>query len=283
MRLDSYDAPNPNFTGEFDLMRNDADSSYNALQLQFRHRLAHGLQTLLSYTWAHSIDDDSSDAYPANVPPNDAPLSQERGSSDYDIRDTFSAAISYNIPAPGSGIWKSTFGNWSTDSIVYVRSAPPVNVVTGQDPFPFGNIETGSLGAVRPNLVLGVPLWITGPNVAGGREINPAAFTIPTGAVQGDLGRNALRGFGATEADLTLRRQFRLRERLALQARADLFNVFNHPNFGPPINYLSSPQFGQSTQMLGASLGSGGQNGGLNPLYQIGGPRSVQVALKLSF
>jgi hypothetical protein len=83
------------------------------------------------------------------------------------------------------------------------------------------------------------------------------------------------------EVDLTLRRQFKLRERLSLQARADLFNIFNHPNFGPPINYLSSPLFGQSTQMLGASLGSGGQNGGLNPLYQIGGPRSAQLALKL--
>ena len=99
--------------------------------------------------------------------------------------------------------------------------------------------------------------------------------------MQGDLGRNALRGFGATQVDLTLRRQFKLHERLALQARADLFNIFNHPNFGTPINYLSSPLFGQSTQMLGASLGSGGQNGGLNPLYQIGGPRSVQLALKM--
>jgi hypothetical protein len=264
------------------LMRNDADSSYNALQLQFRHRFSHSLQTLLSYTWAHSIDDASSDAYFVNLPASDAPLSQERGPSDYDIRHTFSGAISYNIPAPGGGIWKAIFGSWSTDSIVYARSAPPVNVVTGLDPF---NTEvlSGAMGAVRPNLVSGVPLWISNPDVAGGKEINPAAFTIPTGAVQGDLGRNALRGFGATNVDLTLRRQFRLHERLALQARADLFNIFNHPNFGPPINYLSSPQFGQSTQMLGASLGSGGQNGGLNPLYQIGGPRSAQLALKLMF
>jgi hypothetical protein len=283
MRQDSYDAPNPNFTGEFDVMRNDADSSYNALQVQFRHRLAHGLQTLLSYTWAHAIDDDSSDAYPANLAPTDAPLSEERGPSDYDIRHTFSGAISYNIPAPGSGLLKTMFGNWSTDSIVYARSAPPVNVVTGLDPFPFGAIETGSLGAVRPNLVPGVPLWITDPNVAGGREINPAAFTTPTGVVQGDLGRNALRGFGATNVDFTLRRQFKIRERLALQARGDLFNIFNHPNFGSPINYLSSPQFGQSTQMLWTSLGGGGQSGGLNPLYQIGGPRSAQLALKLLF
>ena len=73
MRQDMYNAPNPKFTGEFDLMRNDADSSYHALQAQFRHRFAHGLQTLFSYTWAHSIDDASSDANSLNVPPGDSP------------------------------------------------------------------------------------------------------------------------------------------------------------------------------------------------------------------
>jgi len=277
MRQDIHNAPNPDFTGEFDLMRNDADSSYQALQAQSRHGLARGLQTLLSYTWAHSTDDASSDAYYLNVPPGDSP--SERGSSDYDIRHTFSGAVSYNFPAPGSGIWKSMFGNWSTDSIVYVRSAPPVNVVTGLDPF--GGDLSGTSSVQRPNLVPGAPLWIADPNVAGEKEINPGAFAIRAGTVQEDLGRNALRGFGATNVDLTLRRQFKIRERLVIQARADLFNIFNHPNFGSPINYLSSPLFGQSTQMLGASLGSGGQNGGLNPLYQIGGPRSVQLALKL--
>ena len=277
MRRDIYNAPNPNFTGEFDVLRNGGDSSYHALEAQFRHRLSHGLQTLLSYTWAHSIDNVSSDGNYANVPPGVA--SSERGSSDYDIRHTFSGAVSYNIPAPRSRIWKSIFGNWSTDSIIYARTAPPVNVVTGLNPF--GGYLSGAQGVQRPNLVSGAPLWIANPNVAGGKEINLAAFSTPVGAVQGDLGRNALRGFGASQVDLTLRRQFKVRERLSLQARADLFNIFNHPNFGPPTNYMSSPLFGQSTQMLGASLGSGGQNGGLNPLYQIGGPRSAQLALKL--
>jgi hypothetical protein len=275
MRLDRYRAPNPNFiAGELDLMRNGADSNYQALQAQFRHRLAYGLQTLFSYTWAHSIDNVSSDGNFVNAPPGAA--SSERGSSDYDIRHTFSAAVSYNIPEPGSGIWKSIFGNWSTDSIVYARTAPPVNVVTGLNPF--GGYLSGASGVQRPNFVSGVSLWIADPNVADGKIINKAAFSVPTGPVQGDLGRNALRGFGATQVDLTLRRQFKIRERLSLQARADLFNIFNHPNFGPPINYLSSPLFGQSTQMLGASLGGGGQNGGLNPLYQIGGARSEQLA-----
>jgi hypothetical protein len=156
-----------------------------------------------------------------------------------------------------------------------------VNVVTGQNPF--GGYLSGASSVQRPDLVSGVPLWISDPNVAGGKRINPAAFSVPATTVQGTLGRNALRGFGATQVDLTLRRQFKLRERLSLQARADFFNILNHPNFGSPINYLSSPLFGQSTQMLGASLGSGGQNGGLNPLYQIGGPRSAQLALKLLF
>jgi hypothetical protein len=179
------------------------------------------------------------------------------------------ALVSSNIPAPASGIWKAIFGNWSLDSIVYARTAPSVNVVTGLNPF--GGYLSGAASVQRPDLVSGVPLWIADPNVAAER-INPAAFSVPTAPRQGTLGRNALRGFGATQVDLTLRRQFKLRERLSLQARADFFNIFNHPNFGSPINYLSSPLFGQSTQILGTSLGSGGQSGGLNPLYQIGGP-----------
>jgi len=154
-------------------------------------------------------------------------------------------------------------------------------MVTGQNPF--GGFFSGASSVQRPDLVSGVPLWIADPNVAGGKRINRAAFSVPTTARQGTLGRNDLRGFGATQVDLTLRRQFKLRERLSLQARADFFIIFNKPNFGSPINYLSSPLFGQSTQMLGASLGSGGQNGGLYPLYQIGGPRSGQLALKLLF
>jgi len=138
-------------------------------------------------------------------------------------------------------------------------------------------IETSS--AKRPDVV---SRRLDQPNAPGGKVINPFTTPVPSTA-QGNLGRNALRGFAATQWDLTLRRQFHFTERVALQARGDFFNILNHPNFGNPINYLSSPQFGQSTQMLNNYLGSGGQSGGLNPLYQIGGPRSIQLALKLQF
>ena len=280
IRRDYYSSPNPGFSGPFDVMKNGASSSYQAFQAQFRRRFARGLQALISYTWAHSIDDVSSGANILNVPPGVTTLSN-RGSSDYDIRQTFSGAISYNIPSPRGRVAKAIAGNWSVDSIVYVRTAPPVNVTTGANPFPSALTTANSVQ--RPDLVLGAPVWIADPNVADGKRINLAAFSKPVGTLQGNLGRNALTGFGASQVDITLRRQFKLYERVSLQARADFFNLFNHPNFGPPTNYMTSPLFGQATQMLGSSLGAGGDSGGLNPLYQIGGPRSAQLAVKLMF
>src|SRR5262249_16118971 len=135
MRKDIYIAPNPNFTSEFDVLSNAGTSSYNSLQAQYRHRLSLGLQTLLSYTWGKSFDDVLSAGNCQNVPLSKSPVSGERGPSDYDIRNTFSAAVSYDIPGPGRGVLKQILGSWSTDSIIYARSAPPVNVVTGKNPF----------------------------------------------------------------------------------------------------------------------------------------------------
>ena len=147
----------------------------------------------------------------------------------------------------------------------------------------FGIALSGANSVQRPNVVPGVPCYISESTAPGGKIINKAAFSTPPAGAQGDLGRNALRGFGATQIDFTLQRTFALTERFRLQSSADFFNIFNHPNFGAPINYMTSPQFGFSTQTLNSYLGSGGQSGGLNPLYQIGGPRSVQLALKLQF
>ena len=128
-------------------------------------------------------------------------------------------------------------------------------------------------GALRPDLIAGVPLYLVDPLVAGGRRINRSAFSIPPPGRQGTLGRNMLRGFPATQLDFSLHRQFGLTEQCRLQFRAEFFNLFNHPNFADPQSNLSdSAFFGQSILMLGRSLG------GLNPLYQIGGPRSTQYA-----
>ncbi|MDQ3012189.1 MAG: hypothetical protein M3X11_15950 [Acidobacteriota bacterium] len=97
------------------------------------------------------------------------------------------------------------------------------------------------------------------------------------------LGRNALRGFPFWNIDLALRRQFELGNQIRLQFSVECFNLFNHANFADPRGSLTDPLFGTTTSMLNRGLGTAGVNGGLNPVYQVGGARSIQLALKLSF
>jgi hypothetical protein len=69
-----------------------------------------------------------------------------------------------------------------------------------------------------------------------------------------------------------------------LQLSAEAFNLFNQASFGPPVNTLNSGLFGQATRSLASSFGGGGiTGGGLSPLYQVGGPRSIQLALRVQF
>jgi hypothetical protein len=279
LRVTNLLNPNANFAF-VNVTSNSATSNYNALQLKFERRLSQGLQALASYTWSHSIDVASTDAafnY-LNTPSSVANPNIDRGNSDFDIRNAFSAGITYNLPSPEwNKIAHAALGGWSVDSFIFARTAPPVDVV-GALVF-----ADGIALYPRPNVVPGVPLVLYGPQYPGGKAFNAAAFTPPPTGQQGDFGRNVLRGFGAWQADFALQRQFHLTERLALRFRAEFFNIFNHPNFGQPDNNLTDPLFGRSTQMLASFLGSGGANGGFNPLYQIGGPRSIQLALKLQF
>jgi hypothetical protein len=152
-----------------------------------------------------------------------------------------------------------------------MNSAPPVDVIS----------SLGLNGTTRPDSVPGVPLYIYDRALPGGRRINPAAFAFPPQNQQGTLSRNALRGFSVAQTEMALVREFALSEQVKLQFRTETFNVFNHPNFASPVRRIrNTSQFGRSTSMLNNSLGF---DAGLNPLYQIGGPRSLQLSLKLSF
>lgn len=271
--------PNPDF--QFvTLNNNTATSDYHALQLKFQRRLSRGLQALASYSFSHSIDIASTDssANTVNTPSSFANPDIDRGDSDFDIRHSFTAGVTYDLPAPApQGALRAAFGGWSVDTFILARSAPPVDIVGATF------VAAGTQLTPRPNLVPGVPLVLYGSQYPGGKIFNSAAFTPAPQGQQGNFGRNVLRGFGATQADVAFQRQFHLKENLNLRFRSEFFNIFNHPNFGNPDNTLTDALFGHSTQTLASSLGSGGANGGFNPLYQIGGPRSVQFALKLQF
>jgi hypothetical protein len=235
---------------------------------------------LASYSFSHSIDIASSDTAAGNLntPASIANPQVDRGDSNFDIRHSFTAGVTYDLPSPESPkLVRTVLRGWSLDSFIFARSAPPVNIVGGTF------FVAGVALAPRPNVNPGVPLELFGSQYPGGKIFNSAAFTPAPAGQQGNLGRNVLRGFDAWQVDLSAQRNFQLTEKVELRFRAEFFNIFNHPNFGSPNNTLTSPLFGFSTQTLANSLGSGGANGGLNPLYQIGGPRSIQFALKLQF
>jgi hypothetical protein len=283
-------SPNSNIGSAY-LTTNLGTSDYNALQVQFQRRLSRGLQALASYTWSHSIDTASagsatgnvSNALTAGLDPN-----INRGPSDFDIRNAFSCGITYDVPAPRIDLVTRAFlSGWSIQSIIQGRSAPPVDVADAR----FFEFNGGIFADIRPDLVPGQPLYLYGPQYPGRKAFNPGAFTDPpvdpkTGNPlrQGTLPRNALRGFGATQWDFAVHRDFPVHESRKLQFRAEMFNVLNHPNFGPPRGQFGFAGFGLSNQMLGASFNHNSLGGGgLSPLYQIGGPRSIQFALKLMF
>ena len=262
--------PNPNFSSFFLLTGNSASSDYNALQLQFRRPLAARLQALANYTWSHSLDNSSNDAldFVSNAV---IPNQHDRGSSDFDVRHSFSAALTYSVPSLRSfkALAALTEG-WSVAPVIVARSGFPFNASVLS--FTIGNART------RPDVVPGLPFWLNNPNAPGGKSLNQAAFSIPSTFRQGTEGRNDIPGFGLTEVDVSLGRKFSLTDRVGVLFRIDAFNLLNHPNFVNPRAFVGSSQtFMQSNQMLNQGLG------GLNPLFQEGGPRSLQLSLRLTF
>ncbi len=274
----------------FLLVQNGSTSDYGALQVQFQRRLARGLTVLASYSWSHCIDWGSANIF----------IQQQRGNCDFDIRHNLSTAFSYDLANIGQNKFvKAILDHWGVDDRFTARTAFPV--------FLQGNPQFNSLANQEIpgsyDTIPGQPLYLTGstcnaffsplfqalgtPNQCpGGRAINPCAFYSIGGpayplcpeqnpTVGGLAPRNQLRAFDAVQMDLAIRREFPIHDRLKLQFRAEAFNVFNHPNFGHITT--AGFAFGLSGSTLNNSLG------GLSSTYQMGGPRSMQLSLKVIF
>jgi hypothetical protein len=290
LRLDAINAPNnPNST-VFDFTINGLTSDYDSGQAEFRRRLNRGLTALASYTWSHCIDYGSQNYY----------LGYQRGSCDFDVRHNFSGAFSYDVPNVSENkIFNAVLHHWGLDDRFIARTAFPVSLDGGTfvDPATGKQLHSGlDLVANQPLYVYGgacnqlFAQELTGPGCPGGRAINANAFTnVPMQNNQptrtGTAPRNFARGFSAWQMNMAVRREFPIYERLKLQFRAEAFNIFNHPNFGVITPFLCQPDptsnngcnFGLATATLANSLGT------LSSLYQMGGPRSMQFALKAIF
>jgi hypothetical protein len=281
LRTDMSDAIN---TGSFVILTtNLADSDYDGMQMQYRRHVAAGLDATASYTWSHSLDNDSSDGFLFWSGERASPAG-DHASSDFDVRHSLTAALSYAFPGRAAHtIANRLLSNWAIDAVVRVRTGFPITILDAED-----STGLGLANAFRPDWVYGQPLWIPDSGVPGGKALNPAAFVpaaAPVGAVgvQGTLGRNVASGFGMWQLDLTLKRDIHIKERFGIELRFDGFNALNHPNFSDPVRYLDSPLFGASTSLLNMELGTGSPGSGLAPALQTGAPRQLQMAVRFHF
>jgi len=282
-----------NFPSGVSVATNEGTSRYDALQVKFQRRFLHGLQALGQYTWSHALDTGSL-SYQGNPPTVAGSARADYGNADFDIRQAFSGAVVYQVPSPTVQWAKTLFGGWSLNNFFIARTAPPVTPAAATV---FG---ASYFFTPRPNVVPGVPIYLYGSGYPGGKILNNSpltaaqiasagcvgtiaqgAFCSPPTGTQGNMARNSVRGYGAWQDDFSIRRQFLIRENARLLFIAEFFNILNHPNFGQPTTSLSSALFGQPTSTLATALQS--QFSGFSPLYQIGGPRSIQLALKLTF
>jgi hypothetical protein len=262
--------PVPQFD-DITILESRANSNYNSLQVRFQQRLDFGLSFLSSYTWSKSIDDASgffTSAGDPNFPQNSFDLRQERALSNFDVRHRLSVSYAYDLPfgrgrafLSDSGLLSKVFGGWQMNGIVTLQTGRPFTValLPEIDNSGTGRSTLGFLGNDRPNVVGDATLGSRTPE----RWFNTGAFAFPPRGTFGNAGRNILTGPGTENVNLSLLKNITLRERLDLQFRAEFFNLFNHPNFNLPDNFLGSPTFGH---ILSAQS-----------------PRHVQFGLKLLF
>ncbi len=261
------------------------NSSYNALALSLRRSFSHGFLFSANYTWSHSLDDgsngsgDGDSITPQNVAcyPRGSAECGERANSAFDAPNVFNANFIYELPfgagqqyLSGNSFVSALVSHWQVSSIFIARSGFPVNLTTS------GTGPDGNTNEQRPNLVPGQPLYL-----AGG-VINPNAFCTPGTAAPyypggmcpagfGDVPRNALRGPGVWQSDWGISRRFPMTERVGLQFRAEVFNIFNRAQYANPDGLISAADFGRVYLPLNTT-----------PIG-LGTPRQFQFLLKLQF
>jgi hypothetical protein len=256
-------------------------SSYNGLSLALRRSFSHGLLVTGNYTYSHEIDNGSNGSGDGDEisPQNPLCLACDRASGAWDATHVVNGNAVYQLPfgrgkplLNDGGLASAIAGNWELTTTALARTGFPVNVLMPSS----YTAPDGASGTERPDLVPGVSL--TPP---GGRTIadwiNPAAFATPAGEF-GTAPRDLLRGPGTWQIDLGLAKQIPLTERASLEFRSEFFNIFNHPQLGPPqstFNPANTTGFGSIITTVNTTT----------PISPVGSgtPREIQFALRIAF
>ncbi len=244
--------------GAYTLFQNSASSDFHSLQLYGEGRLRRGFRYRAGYTWSHSIDE-VSDPFDArgffSLPQNNSRLSLERASSSFDVRHRLTWLFSWELPPrTANGILRG----WNMAAMGEFQSGQPYTVNTSldrnRDGLPTDRLD--SLAGLAVDADDARPIRLEA-------DTSLLSLVAPTGA-DGRISRNSFRADGIETVDLAVWRRFRIAEPATVDLRMEVFNLFNHTQFGIPDRILESPGFGAAfdTQM---------------------DPRTIRLALRLLF
>jgi len=266
------------------------NSSYNALQIGLKRNMFNGLLISANYQYGHILSDGSNGGGESDSWENNNCRSCEWGSTDYDVTHNFSGSAIWTLPI-GRGqaflgninpIVNNIIGGWQLSGVGIAQSGFPLNITMSRKTT---DLPDGINKSQRPDRVPGVPLYAEHKSRID--WFNPAAFTtpfscpakgtcvVPEGVSPwGDLGRNGVRGLPFSQADMGMQKQFAIRESMALQFRADFFNIFNYDQIGSP-----------NTTWAAANPGNFGV---VSKAYNssptgVGTPRQMQFSLRFSY
>jgi hypothetical protein len=237
-------------------LENKASSIYHALQVSGRKSVG-ALSLTAAYTYSHSIDD-SSDRYDGGFV-NSYDVSSTRASSNFDQRHMLNVGFVYDLPIfRRPGVAHTFLGGWQWSGILAFNTGTPVTITndtTYGDNAGVGNtVGTGSYPDVVGNPDTGIPPR-TAVNSPSYSEFfnNPSAFALPRGLTFGNAGRNRLRNPGRSNVDMALFKHFAIKESMALEFRAEAFNIFNHTQWNGYSNSMSCAGVGGPTATAGAT------------------------------
>ena len=266
----------------------------HGLQVRFEKRSSQGWSMLNSYTWQHTIGQATESETPNSdgEPQDTYNMRGERGNVAPDFRHQFSSAWSYDIPfGPGKRFFKGSgpmrwlAGGWQLNGIVSLYSGQsftpylsydPTNTGSGGprpdrvgNPYDFSNAAVGFNYGIPPAAPTPVCATSTSQNI--NCWYNPAAFALPaiaplqvSATMFGNAGRGSLRGPAFYNTDFSIFKDFKFKERGKLELRAEIFNLFNTPQFALPNNQVDTSNAGQITSTLHES-------------------RQIQVSVNISF
>ena len=251
-----------------------AQSNYNSLQTTLTKQFSHGMSFQVNYTYAHAIDDASDAFLPQQgqtvFPPNSNELKREKGSSSFDVRHR--AVINYIAELPfgrgkarlNSGIVGIVLEGWSWSGIATLQSGFPFEVfAAGLDSDGTGATQRASFSTSPAIVPVTMPITQTGPNVG--------LFMFPLFGGPGNVGRNSFYGPSYKNFDMVIAKNTKITERFTVEFRSEYYNLFNHPNFQQPDNFINDGSFfGQSSAEVGRNDGTTGA-------------RQLQFGMKLHF